>query len=328
MLKLLAAATLILAAIGPAAAEPAAKWCGGLKIAAFAGGPEGSPFSAQVASGFRQAELDLGPTLTLYYSDWDANKMLTQMRDAVAAKVDGIAAYGMAGDRATSPLIDKLFASHGVFTSIHTQLPQTEAKYARSGMGFVGAQSRQLGLSLATEAAARAKLAKGDEVLVFGLKAGGGERALRTAGVLEGLAKSGAKVTYQEIDTATNKDANAGTAVFAGLFKKNPKFKLVITDHGGLTANAGVLAKAADLKPGQVAFAGVDFSPETAAAIGEGYLTVTIDQEPFVMGYLSVLDICLAKKFGFIGMDVSTAGAVIDKNNVEAMKPLAAQHVR
>jgi len=192
----------------------------------------------------------------------------------------------------------------------------------------VGAQSHQLGLALAAEGVARAKLNKGDEVLVFGLKAAGGERALRTAGVLDGLAKSGAKVTYQEIDAATAKDANAGTPVFVDLFKKNPKFKLVITDHGGLTANAGVLAKAAELKPGQVTFAGVDFSPETAAAISDGFLTFTMDQEPYVMGYLSVLDICLAKKFGFNGMDVSTAGAVIDKDNVEAMKPLAAQHIR
>ena len=321
---------LSLAGASPALAvtDPVAKWCSGVKIAAFSGGPEGSAFTGTVSNGFRQAELDFGPTLTYYYSDWNPNTLLTQFRDAAKAKIDGVAAYGFAGDGATDPLIDKLFAQHGIFTSLHTALPRAQARYAGAGMGFVGAPAFKLGSALAAEAAIRAKLVKGDSVLVWGLKGQGGERAQRTAGVVDALAKVGAKVTYQEIDAATNKDANAGTATFVALLKKDPKIKLVVTDHGGLTGNAGVLAKAADLKSGQVFFAGFDLSPEAATTISEGYLSLVIDQEPYLMGYLSVLDICLAKKFGFIGIDVSTVGAFIDKNNVAAMLPLIGQHVR
>lgn len=311
-----------------AGAEPVAKWCAGTKIAAFSGGPEGADFAVNIVNGFRQAELDLGPAVTIMSSDWDPNKMLNQIKDATAAKVDGVAAFGFAGDGATDPLIDKVFAQHGIFTSIHTALPKAAARYAGAGMGQVGAAAYKLGFALAAEAALRAKLVKGDEALVWGLKGLGGERAQRTIGVLDALAKAGAKVTYQEIDAATNASPSSGIATFADLLHKNPKFKLVVTDHAGLTANAIALAKAADLKPGQIFFAGFDLSPDTVAAISQGYENLVIDQQPYLMGYLSVLDICLAHKFGFTGLDVSTLGAFVDAKNVDAIAPLALQHIR
>ena len=90
------------AAAAPAqATDPVAKWCTGVKIAAFPGGPQGGVFANNVYNGFKQAELDLGPTVTYYFSDWDPNKMLTQIQQALATKVDGIATYGFGGEAAT-----------------------------------------------------------------------------------------------------------------------------------------------------------------------------------------------------------------------------------
>jgi simple sugar transport system substrate-binding protein len=53
-----------------------------------------------------------------------------------------------------------------------------------------------------------------------------------------------------------------------------------------------------------------------------------IDQQPYLQGYLPILNICLTKKFGFSGLDVNTAGAFVDPNNVDAIAPLAAQEIR
>jgi simple sugar transport system substrate-binding protein len=61
------------------ATDPVAKWCSGVKIAAFPGGPQGGVFANNVYNGYRQAELDLGPTVTYYFSNWDPNMMLTQL---------------------------------------------------------------------------------------------------------------------------------------------------------------------------------------------------------------------------------------------------------
>ena len=317
------------AAVGAAhATDPKDKWCAGVKIAAFPGGPQGGVFANNVYNGFRQAEHDLGPTMNYYFSDWDPNKMLTQIKQAIATKVDGIATYGFGGDAPTDPLVDQAFKQGIVFTSLNTSLPLAQAKYAAEGFGYVGAPNYKAGVALATEAAKRAELKSGDQVFVWGLKGQGGDRSQRTIGVIDALEKAGAKVIYQEIDAATNADPNAGTATFVGVVKKNPGVKIIVTDHGGLTSNVSVYAKAASLKPGQIFFAGFDMSPNTAQAIEDGYQNLVIDQQPYLQGYLPVLNICLTKKFGFSGLDVNTAGAFVDKTNAAVVAPLAAQEIR
>ncbi|HTR14200.1 MAG TPA: substrate-binding domain-containing protein [Roseiarcus sp.] len=310
------------------ATDPTPKWCEGVKIAAFPGGPQGGVFANNVYNGYRQAELDLGPSVTYYFSDWDPHKMLDQLNQAIATKVDGISFMGHPGDAATDPLIDKAFSQGIIFTTANTALPEAQKKYGPDGMGYVGANNHAAGYALGAEAAKRAGLKAGDEAFVWGLKGQGGDRGSRTVGVIEALEKAGVKVIYQEIDKASDADPNAGTATFVGVMKANPGIKLVVTDHGALTANVGVYARAASLKPGQVFFAGFDMSPNTAKAIKEGYQELVIDQQPYLQGYLPILNICLTKKYGFSGLDINTAGAFVDPKNVDAIAPLAAKEIR
>jgi simple sugar transport system substrate-binding protein len=316
------------AATSAHATDPVAKWCQGVKIAAFPGGPQGGVFANNVYNGFKQAELDLGPSVTYYFSNWDPHTMLTQIQQALATKVDGIATYGFGGEAATAPLVDQAFAQGTIFTTLNTSLPESQKKYSAKGFGYVGAPNYSAGYTLASEAAKRSGLKAGDEVFVWGLKGQGGDRGQRTVGVIDAFEKAGAKVIYQEIDAATNADPNAGTATFVGVMKANPKIKIVVTDHGGLTSNVGVYAQAASLKPGQVYFAGFDMSPNTAQAIKAGFQNLVIDQQPYLQGYLPILNICLTKKYGFAGLDVNTAGAFVDSTNVDAVAPLAAKEIR
>ncbi len=319
---------LSLAATTAMAGDPTPKWCEGVTIAAFPGGPQGGVFANNVYNGFKQAELDLGPTVTYYFSDWDPNKMLQQIQQAIATKVDGIATYGFAGEPATGPIVEQAFAQGTIFTSLNTSLPDSQKKYAANGFGYVGAPNYAAGFALAAEAVKRTNLAAGDEVFVWGLKGQGGDRGQRTQGVLDAFEKAGAKVIYQEIDAATNADPNAGTATFVGLMGANPGVKIVVTDHGGLTSNVGVYAQAAGLAPGSVFFAGFDMSPNSAQAVKDGYQNLVIDQQPFLQGYLPILNICLTKKYGFSGLDINTAGAFVDASNVDLVAPLAAVEIR
>ena len=231
-----------------------AKWCQGVKIAAFPGGPQGGVFANNVYNGYRQAELDLGPSVTYYFSNWDPNKMLTQLKQAIATKVDGIAFMGHPGDDATDPQIDKAFAQGIIFTTANTALPKAQEKYGPEGMGYVGAPNHAAGYALGAEAAKRAGLKSGDEAFVWGLKGQGGDRGSRTVGVIEALEKAGAKVIYQEIDKATDADPNAGTATFVGVMKANPGIKVVVTDHGALTVERRRLRprRVAEARPGAV----------------------------------------------------------------------------
>ena len=164
-----AAAALTVGAAGAAhATDPGAKWCEGVKIAAFPGGPQGGVFANNVYNGYRQAELDLGPSVTYYFSNWDPNTMLTQLQQAIATKVDGIAFMGHPGDAATDPQIDKAFAQGIIFTTANTALPEAQKKYGPQGMGYVGAPNHAAGYALGAEAAKRAGIKPGDRSVRLG----------------------------------------------------------------------------------------------------------------------------------------------------------------
>src|SRR5271155_2193429 len=117
-----------LAATSAYATDPTPKWCQGVKIAAFPGGPQGGVFANNVYNGYKQAELDLGPSVTYYFSNWDPNLMLSQLQQAIATKVDGIAFMGHPGDAATDPQIDKAYAAGIIFTTANTALPDAQKK--------------------------------------------------------------------------------------------------------------------------------------------------------------------------------------------------------
>jgi simple sugar transport system substrate-binding protein len=135
-------------------------------------------------------------------------------------------------------------------------------------------------------------------------------------------------VDYIEIDAATNKDPASGAPTFAGYVTANPDVKLVVTDHGGLTATAQKYLEAAGKKPGEINIAGFDLSPATVEAIKGGWTGLVIDQQPWLQGYLPILQICLSKTYGFSGLNIDTGSGFADKSNIDFLAPLAAKEIR
>lgn len=309
------------------AASGATGWCSGVKIAAFPGGPQGGVFANNVYNGFKQAEADLGAEVTYYFSDWDAAKLVSQGKEALATDIDGIATYGFGGEDAMGEIADEAFEKGIIFTVLNTELPDTLATYQSQGSGFVGAINYNAGYDLGAKTVTDAGLAAGDEALVWGLVSLPG-RGDRTQGVIDAFEDAGVVVVYQEIDQATNADPQAGTPTFVGLLGANPNIKAVVTDHGGLTATLETYLTAAGKGPDDVFGAGFDVSPATITAIESGYTDLVIDQQPFLQGYLPILNICLTEKFGFSGLFVNTGAGFVTQANVAAVAPLAAVEIR
>jgi len=55
--------------------------------------------------------------------------------------------------------------------------------------------------------------------------------------------------------------------------------------------------------------AGLVLTPLTVQGIKDGYVSLILDEQPYLQGYLPILNICLSKKFGFSGLDFNTLGA-------------------
>lgn len=309
-----------------AAAEPAG-WCKDVKIVFFPGGPAGGVFANNVYNGAKQAQADLGADVQYVFSDWDPQKMIQQFQEAAATKPAGIAVMGHPGDDAFSPLIDEAEKNGIIVTSQNTELPTSFGKYQGNGFGYVGAVNYTAGYNLGKEAVKRFALASGDRAMVWGLLSQP-SRGERTKGVIDALEEAGVTVDYLEIDSATNADPAAGTPTFTGYVSANPDVKLVVTDHGGLTATVETYLKAAGKGPDDINAAGFDLSPATLTAIRGGWTDLVIDQQPWLQGYIPILQICLAKTFGFSGMMIDTGAGFATKDNIEFLAPLVEKEIR
>src|SRR3569832_2563610 len=76
------------------------KWCSNVHLRFFAGGAEGDAFASIVYNGALQAAKDTGAQVDYVFSGWKAETMVQQLREAVAAKPDGIAMMGHPGNDA------------------------------------------------------------------------------------------------------------------------------------------------------------------------------------------------------------------------------------
>ncbi|TLZ68117.1 MAG: sugar ABC transporter substrate-binding protein [Methanobacteriota archaeon] len=311
---------------GPPRFTPVTKWCNA-RIIFFPGGPPGGVFANNVYNGARQAEVDLGPKVQYIFSDWAPQKMIQQFKEAAATKPDGIAVMGHPGDVAFDPLIEDAEAQGIIVTSQNTQLPKMEGKYAAKGFGYVGQDLYGAGFALGSEALKRSGLKAGARAVVWGLLSQP-TRGLRTKGVIDSLKKAGLTVDYVEIDSATDADPAAGTPTFTGYVTSHPDVKLIVTDHGAMTSTLETYLKAAGKKPGDIYTAGFDLAPATVAALRGGWTTLVIDQQPWLQGYLPILQICLTKTYGFSGLHIDTGGGFVDKNNINFLAPLAEKEVR
>jgi simple sugar transport system substrate-binding protein len=280
-----------------------------------------------VYRGAKAAEEDLGCKVDYVWSDWNVDKMITQFKEAVARRPDAICIMGHPGTVAFAPLVDEAFAKGIIVTSQNTSLPSIEEKYKDQGFGYVGQELYESGVNLAKGAIKRAGLRRGDRAMVWGLIAQE-TRGLRSKGCVDALKEAGMKVDYIEISDAINAEAALGTPVFTGYVSKNPDVKLIITDHGGLTATAETYMRAMRKRPGEIYIAGFDLSSATVDAIKKGYTGVVLDQQPWLQGYLPILQVCLAKKYGFSGLHIDTGAALIDKNNIDFVAPLAQKQIR
>ena len=76
----------------------------------------------------------------------------------------------------------------------------------------------------------------------------------------------------------------------------HPDVKAMFIDHGNLTSTIPTYMKAANLAPGSVYMAGFDASAATVQGIKDGYISLVIDQQQYLQGFLAVEQLCLTKQ--------------------------------
>jgi simple sugar transport system substrate-binding protein len=304
----------------------AGKWCSGMKIRFFVGGDAGTPFAKVVDAGAKAAQADTGATVEYVYSGWDNAKMLSQLKDAVAAKPNGIAMMGHAGDAAIMPMALDAKKAGILMMFQNVDVPKVREAI---GAGYVGATLYEQGKGLAREAIKRfgSKLdPKKDEILVLiPLQMEG--RNKREIGVAEVFEKAGYKVTRLD-DTSAHGDAAKTQPMVVGAMLKNKNIKLVAYSATVIGQHNIYMKAVGRDKPGDVMSIGFDITPDILTGMEKGYVNLTSDQQPFLQGYLPVLSLCQQWKFGLAPLVVDTGSGFVDPTQVKALNKLAADGVR
>ena len=308
-------------------AEAAEKHFGDVSIVFFPGGSEGDSFAGVVYNGAVAAAADMGCKVDYMWSAWQPDQMVSQFKNAVAQRPTGICIMGHPGDAAFAPLVDEARAAGIIVTSQNSTLPVIEDKYKAEGFGYVGQELYASGEMLGKAAILRSGIKAGETAIVWGLLGQEG-RGQRTKGVVDAFESAGVKVAYYEISDAVNADAAQGTSVFSGFVAANPGVKVVVTDHGALTSTVGTYLSAAGKKPGDIYAAGFDLSAASVDAINSGFLGCILDQQPWLQGYLPIIQVCLTAKYGFAGLHIDTGASIIDMNNIAVVAPLAQEGIR
>jgi simple sugar transport system substrate-binding protein len=326
-LPLLATVALAAIAIGSTAAQADAlrdKWCSNVKIRFFVGGAEGDAFGTIVYNGAVQAAHDLGAKVDYVFSGWDQEKMIQQLREAIAAKPDGIAMMGHPGNAAIMPLAEE--ATKAGIKMIYQNVPVDDVT-AKFGGAYVGAQQHPQGVALGEEAIRRFGLKAGDVALVMGGWAQI-ERSQRELGTVEAFEKIGMKVVKLDAPQGSAADPNMAIPIFTAALAANPTTKLIAYPGGQLLGNVPIYMQAAGKKPGDIINIGFDTSPQVVDAFKGGWVQLTADQQPFQQGYLPILSLCEQVVYGLGGMNVDTGAGFVTPDNYKTVADLATQGLR
>jgi simple sugar transport system substrate-binding protein len=252
--------------------------------------------------------------------------MSTQLREAIARRPDGIAVLALMGEDACMPMVRE--AEEAGIRLMYLNMP-SERLVAETGGGYVGSSPGPFGGRLGEEAVRQFGLGPGDKAICYSpwiVPRIEDDRMGNTALALE---EAGVEVVRITIPVEWAADTSLAIPTFAASLLANPDADICFIDMMPQYATTlPQIYEAAGLEPGDILFAGFDNSPAILEAFESGYLHLSIDQQPFLQGYLPVMSLCLTLKYGLSPISMDTGSAFITQDNYAQVAELVEAGLR
>jgi simple sugar transport system substrate-binding protein len=68
--------------------------------------------------------------------------------------------------------------------------------------------------------------------------------------------------------------------------------------------------------------------PATIDGLKKGYISVVLDQQLYLQGFLPVVQCVLSKKYGFAGLATNTGAGVVTPKTINQLVPLIDKGIR
>ena len=272
----------------------------------------GDTFWDKIKAGANQAAKNTGVTLK-YSNDPDPGKQATLIQNAVDSKVDGIATT-LATPDALAGAVKSAGAANIPVVAFNSGIDQYQQVGA---LMYFGSDETLAGQTAGKRIAA----AGGKNVLCVIQAAGSVALEARCNGV-----KSGIPAT-SNIQVNGADDPSVVSALQAKL-SQDKSIDWIVTLGAPIALDA---MKAIDQAGSSAKLATFDLNVDAAQAIKDGKIQFSVDQQPYLQGYLAIESLYLLKKNGNDiggGKPVLTGPSFVDSKNIDAILPFAKNNTR
>lgn len=287
----------------------------------------GQPFWGAVNRGMQDAceLLDVDCQMLFLDKDGDIAQVLSNFEASIAQQVDGIVTTIINDDLLDDAIERAIDAGIPV---IAANVDDSEGRNGSARLSFIGQDLEQAGYDLAAEVSTR--FPDGDvHVLVNGVDLAQAWAAQRTRGIERFLedykaANPDRNVTWEVIEATY--DTPVQQSRVSAYAQAHPELTAVLDVANGFPI--ALAFQELGYEPDQVLAGGFDLIPPVIDALRSGYLHVTVDQQPYLQGYLSIQQLYLMKRFDLGPWDVNTGKGMVTPQNVDAVAALSEAGIR
>ena len=311
------------------AAVPSIAGAEGLNIAFTHHSSASNTFWQAVKKGFDDAcgKIQANCNMIFTQTEGSIEQQAANMRAALAAKPDALIT-SIVDNKAFDDIIKE--ARDAGIIVIAANVDDTEGAKGNARQAFIGQGFIPAGYSLA-KAISEDFPKDGPIKVLVGISAPGQNWSeSRGAGVMKFMeeykaANSGREVSWERIDSGTDL---AVTSDRVGAYLNAHPDTTAYFDTGFWCA--GVARSLADrgVEPGKVLLGGFDLVPEVLQQMEKGYVQALVDQQPYMQGFMPVMEVYLSKTVGLAPSDIDTGQGIVRKDQVAAITDLSAKGMR
>lgn len=247
--------------------------------------------------------------------DFNIPRQIDFIKAAIAAGADGIGTT-MPDAEAFNDVVQEAMAQGIPVIALNADAPKS------GRLAYIGQGNYDAGRSMGNEVVKL--LPDGGHVMLGIHTAGAFNLEERIKGVKDVLDAAG-KFTYDVVATTT--DMVRATSLISSYYQGHPDTKGMfgVEDITG-SAIAQVIDK--DGLKGKVVAGGFDLVSDILMAIKDGRMQFTIDQQPYLQGFQTVVQLYLLKKYQLSPTDVNTGIAPVTAENIDKVIDLAEKGYR
>lgn len=286
-------------------------------------------FWQAVKKGYDDACEKIGANCQMIFTQTEGaiEQQVSNMETALARNPDALLT-SIVDDRALDGVIQKAVDDGVIVIAVNVDDSEGAAGNARSA--FVGQGFRPAGYSLG-KAMSEQFPAEGPIKVLVGISAPGQNWSeARGGGVMDFLeefkeANPERDISWERIDSGTDL---AITADRVGAYLSANSDTTAYFDTGFWHAAVARVLKDRGIAPGKVLLGGFDLVPEVVQQMQAGYVQVQVDQQPYMQGFMPVMEVYLAKTVGLSPTDIDTGQGIVTPDQADAIMELSAKGLR